>query len=160
MNWWISIKKNDVCRNEFNYLTSWYLSSQENLESLSCASCKIKSYVQQGETVCLWTESQQYMGGRMKRQLPGSKECNLTTTQVLAYYAVVTNSPDTQAGSTGNIIPWLMAAYQLLPTKKQLSHVYSFLRPSQDHILRTYLRIRYFKIYEFHHEKIPDNTIS
>lgn len=36
-------------------------------------------------------------------KLPGSKECKVRTIQVLAHYAAVTDTPNSQAGRTSNI---------------------------------------------------------
>lgn len=42
------------------------------------------------------------------------RECNLTTMEVLAHFAAVTNPLAMQVSSTDNIPPWSVAAYQLL----------------------------------------------
>lgn len=68
--------------------------------------------------VCGQKATSQALGrAEKKRQLSGSKECNLKI-KVLAYYAAITNLPNTQADSTGIIPPWSVAAKKLLPAPK------------------------------------------
>lgn len=59
--------------------------------------------------------------------LLGSEECNLTITEVLAPYVAVINPPDTHVGSTGNIPPCLLVAYQLPPTSGNSLYIFSYL---------------------------------
>lgn len=55
-----------------------------------------KCYLWQEEVVCLWTDC-------------------LTTIEVLAHHVAIINPPNTRAGSNGDILPWSVAVYQLLP---------------------------------------------
>lgn len=69
-----------------------------------------------------------------KKLLPGSEECSLTTTEVLAHYAAVTNLPATQMG---NIPSWSMTAYQVLPSLLYL--IFGISNVRGERILSMYL---------------------
>lgn len=60
----------------------------------------------------LWTECKQSMCGQVskKKKLSESKECNLTTSEVLVSKEPVIDPPDTQVGVLVIIPPCLLAA--------------------------------------------------